>query len=585
MGAELGNEGDKPAEPSLAAADIAPLLRQAMAFHRAGLLEKASPLYRQVLGHRPDHREALHFLGVLEHQRGDDAAAVALITRAIALDDRDAAMHANLGIALRGCGELDAAVASYRRALALAPAFPEAHNNLGIALHRLGQAEEAIAHYRAALQHRPGYAEAHFNLAAALRSQGALEAALDACRSALKYRPRYADALHGLAGILAQLKRLDEAAVACEAYLAERPGDVEAIKSLADILVAMDREDDAIALYAAALDKHSEDAELLNNMGVALSAKDRLDEAAGAFAAALDRKPDFADAQYNLAVALERSGQGEAAIAAFETALRLRPDHHHAHQALGALYTALGRSADAVRVYRHWQAVAPDHPAARHMAAAVDQAQLPGRASDAYIRDTFASFAPAFDQVLAGLRYRVPELIGALLARFPSATGRPPDVLDAGCGTGLCSAFLRPLAGRLTGIDLSPEMLKKASERGTYDVLVEAELTSFMGENPASFDLIVIADTLVYFGDLATPLAAAAGCLRPGGRIAFNLERDAAGDPPGYRLNLYGRYIHGEVHLRQRLAAAGFTVLAVEAASIREQAGAPVQGLVALATK
>ena len=36
-------------------------------------------------------------------------------------------------------------------------------------------------------------------------------------------------------------------------------------------------------------------------------------------------------------------------------------------------------------------------------------------------------------------------------------------MLDAGCGTGLCGPLLKPFAGRLDGVDLSPRMLAKAA--------------------------------------------------------------------------------------------------------------------------
>jgi predicted TPR repeat methyltransferase len=309
----------------------------------------------------------------------------------------------------------------------------------------------------------------------------------------------------------------------------------------------------------------------------------RIDEAATAFRAALERKPDFADAQYNEGVVLERAGRIDEAAAAFETTLRLQPEHHQAHHALGAVYGMLGRSEDLARIYRHWRDVAPDHPSARHMAAAVNAAEMPARAADDYIRELFAPFARAFDDVLAKLNYRVPALLAALLARFPA--DRPLDIADAGCGTGLCAPALRPLARRLVGVDLSPEMLEKARSRGLYDALVEAELTAFLGQNAAAFDLIVVADTLVYFGDLATPLQAAADALRQAGRIAFNLERDSEDHPAGYRLNQYGRYVHGETHVRRRLAEAGFTIVSLETAAIREQAREPVQGLLVLASR
>ena len=580
MGSEPGHDVGKSALPP---PEIGALMRQAMAFHRAGLLAEAAPFYRQILDRQPDHRDALHFLGVLSHQQGDDKAAVALLGRALALGDGDAALHANFGIALKGCGQIDAAIAAYRRAIELAPDFPEAHNNLGIALYQQGDVDDAVSQYRVALGLRPAYAEAHFNLAVALRRQGALEEALAAYQRAVDCRSRYADALHGLARLQLQLNYLDEAAVTYRRYLAERPADLDAIKSLGEALIRLRRHDEVLALYAAGLKSYPEDVEILNNLGIALMAEARIDEAAAAFRAALERKPDFADAQYNQGIVLERTGRLEEAAAAYEATLRIQPEHPQAHHALGALYGMLGRSEDLARVYRHWRDVAPDHPAARHMAAAVSGAETPARAADDYIRTLFAPFAQAFDQVLGKLNYRVPALLAALLARFPAE--RPLDIADAGCGTGLCAPALRPLARRLVGVDLSPEMLEKARARGLYDALVEAELTAFLGRNAVAFDLIVVADTLVYFGDLATPLGAAAGALRPAGRIAFNLERDSEDHPAGYRLNQYGRYVHGEEHVRRRLAEAGFTIVSLETTIIREQALAPVQGLLVMATK
>ena len=570
-----------PHAPAPPPAEIGALMRQAMAFHRASMLAEAAPYYRQILEQEPEHRDALHFLGVLSHQQGDDRAAVALIGRALALDDSDPALHANIGIALKGCGEFEAAIAAYRRAIALAPYFPEAHNNLGIVLYQRGDVDDAIVHYRAALSHRPAYAEAHFNLAVALRKQGALEPALAAYRRALECRAHYPEALHGQAAVEAELKRLDEAVASYQRYLAERPDDLEAIKALGELLVILGRHDEALAVYAQALKIAADDAPILNNIGIVLLALGRMAEAGAAFRAALEHKPDFADAQHNLGIAWEKAGQMDEAAAAFEATLRLQPDHPHAHQALGALYSVLGRSDDAARIYRHWREVAPDHPAARHMAAAVSAGDVPARAADDYIRSLFAPFASAFDEVLAKLHYRVPGLLGALLARFPA--DRLLDVADAGCGTGLCGLALRPVARTLVGVDLSPEMLEKARARGLYDTLVEAELTAFLKANGAVFDLVVVADTLVYFGDLAVPLAAAAGALRRGGRIAFNLERDGEDHPAGHRLNQYGRYVHGEGHVRRRLAEAGFTVLSLETTAIREQALAPVQGLLVLA--
>src|SRR5690349_19353845 len=142
--------GSEPGETAPPPAEIGALMRQAMAFHRAGMLAEAAPFYSQVLDREPDHRDALHFLGVLSHQRGDNEAAVALMRRALALVDEDPALHANLGVALKGCGELDAAVAAYRRARARAPGRPAGRHQLRLARGRQGLVGGAHAPLRAA---------------------------------------------------------------------------------------------------------------------------------------------------------------------------------------------------------------------------------------------------------------------------------------------------------------------------------------------------------------------------------------------------------------------------------------------------
>jgi predicted TPR repeat methyltransferase len=54
------------------------------------------------------------------------------------------------------------------------------------------------------------------------------------------------------------------------------------------------------------------------------------------------------------------------------------------------------------------------------------------------------------------------------------------DVLDAGCGTGLCGAIVAPYARRLVGVDLSEGMLVHATSKNVYDSLIKAELTEYL---------------------------------------------------------------------------------------------------------
>ena len=158
--------------------------------------------------------------------------------------------------------------------------------------------------------------------------------------------------------------------------------------------------------------------------------------------------------------------------------------------------------------------------------------------------------------------------------------------MDAGCGTGLCGPALRPYACHLVGVDLSPRMIERARTRGDYDELVVAELTAFLAARTAAYDLIVSADTLVYFGRLEPVLTAAATALRPDGRLAFTVERaEDAEAADGFRLDPSGRYRHAETYLRRVLVGSGMAVETLEPVTLRLEGGQPVVGLLVLTRK
>lgn len=61
-------------------------LRCALAAQRAGRLREAEALYRRVLATEPDDAHAMHLLGTLCQQRGQDEEALRLPRRAVELD-------------------------------------------------------------------------------------------------------------------------------------------------------------------------------------------------------------------------------------------------------------------------------------------------------------------------------------------------------------------------------------------------------------------------------------------------------------------------------------------------------------------
>jgi predicted TPR repeat methyltransferase len=417
-----------------------------------------------------------------------------------------------------------------------------------VELHREDDLEAAEALYLGVLQAVPEQPDALHFLGVLRHGQGRSEEALALIRRALDQAPDYVDAWNNLGNVLKQTERVEEAE---EAYL-------EVIARAPEHLGAW------------------------NNLGVVLAARGEHRRAVEVHRKVLELAPDLVDAYYNLANALRRSGDPDEAVNACRRVLQLNPQHARAHNLLGYSLYMMGRRDDAAAVFRDWLEQEPDNPVAAHMLAASGGEGVPERASDAYVRDTFDRFADSFDeQLLQKLDYHAPELLVEGLTRVLPPADASLEVLDAGCGTGLCAPLLRPFAARLTGVDLSAGMLRKAAERGGYDRLVEGELTAFLDAHDMAYDVVASADTLVYFGALEEAARAARRALRPGGWLGFTVERYDGEEP--YRINPHGRYSHTDAYLRGVLSSAGFDPIDLSAVVLRTELMRPVHGWLVLA--
>jgi predicted TPR repeat methyltransferase len=299
-----------------------------------------------------------------------------------------------------------------------------------------------------------------------------------------------------------------------------------------------------------------------------------LDAARAAFATAAEVAPDHALAWLNLGGCLWRLNRALEAVDALRLASRLDPSIEVAYRLPALLLSELGRFEEAAEVYREWHSHHPSNPFATYMLAATSGSHVPSRASAEYIRYNFDRLAPDFDNNLRRVGYCGPQIVAAgLQARIDAEA--PLDVLDAGCGTGLCGPLLRPLACRLVGVDLSGRMIEKARACAAYDQLIVQEISEFMTARPASFDVVVCIDTFIYFGELQEPMNAARRCLRSGGLLAFTAER--LEDETPYRLEPHGRYRHSADYIRSAAAAAGFSDLLLETHALRRERGAEVR--------
>lgn len=424
-----------------------------------------------------------------------------------------------------------------------------------------------------------GYAEA-LQLAMSMHQDRRILAAEKLYRKLVELRPDDPNPLHFLGVLLHQDGKSEEALSMIDRSLDMDPGVASWHNNRGNVLLVLQRAEEARAAYERCRELEPANLAVANNLACLRRALGDLDAAEALFRDLLAREPGFADAHTNFANLLVQTKRLQEAMHHFGTSLELRPDDPKATRMMGLIFAHTGQPEKAARAFERWITAEPDNPQPRHHLAAVTGKNAPERAPDDYVSKLFDSFSLSFDERLAFLEYRAPSLVAGVLQRLEPQARGDLDVLDAGCGTGLCAPFLAPYARSLIGVDLSGGMLDKARERGGYDELVKAELVGYLQAHPGRCDLIVSADTLCYFGRIDDAMRAAAAALRPGGRLIFTVEAltGETSDPAGYRLQLHGRYAHEQSYVEACLALAGLQVSVVESVVLRKEVGEPVSG-------
>ncbi|TWU41401.1 TPR repeat-containing protein YrrB [Novipirellula aureliae] len=411
------------------------------------------------------------------------------------------------------------------------------------------------------------------------------------CDEWLREEPMNAQAWHLLGVCHAREGELHEA-IECFAKATEFDlGNSLYPYNLAVAQKSVGKLDQAIANYELAIDRRSDFFAARINLGVALLEAERNKEALECFQATVDQFPDSPDANFNLANSLAEAGRIDEAALHYRRTIERDPSSSAAYENLGRAFVDAERFDDAKEVWQQWLLADPNNATANHMLASISDAPPPPRCLDQCIQETFdESFAATFDRQLARLDYQSPQCIADAFGKFELPKNHV-DVLDCGCGTGLCGPHLRPSATKMIGVDLSKAMLDQAAKRNLYDELHEDEITRFMASHPSTFDFIVAADTLCYFGVLHDVLGAAFDCLKPSGRILFTLEsmedsrHKTVGPNTGYGLCPHGRYVHQRDYIAEAATMAGLEILEIRKMVQRNEAGRPVQGWLVTAQK
>lgn len=496
-------------------------------------------------------------------QAGDLPGAETLYRQVLQADPRDLNALFRLAVVCQIQGRAAEATPLYQQLLTLQPGSVQALNNLGLTLATLDRLDEALTACQEAVRLRSDCAEFHNNLGTVLNTMGRLDQAAEAFRRALTLDARYLAAWRNQ-GML-QLKLAEAKRIPTTPH-PRRPDDAHL--------------DEAVHCLRAAFTLQPMNPMIANSLGIALFSLGQTAEAGDCFQRALTLRPDDADTGLHLARVWTSLKKWPEAVSCLRHVIGYHPTDVRALSALGEIYAYhLPNPAEALQYYQRAAAVAPHDAKIRLMIEALSEtstlAQLP---AEHMIRE-YDAWAEGWDDVVKERGDRSQVWLREALE--PAQTQL--DILDLGCGTGLCGAPFRPWARTLVGVDQSAGMLAQARARGIYDELIESDLTAAVQRHAERFDLIVASDVLLLIGDLGPLFHGVARVLRPGGRFAFTVDLlDGEGD---YRLSIWLHYAHSRAYVARLAHEVALEIVSVRDVINPRDNGGSAAGLVVVLRK
>jgi predicted TPR repeat methyltransferase len=170
------------------------------------------------------------------------------------------------------------------------------------------------------------------------------------------------------------------------------------------------------------------------------------------------------------------------------------------------------------------------------------------KASPAYVEELFDQYASRFETHLAeSLQYKTPAALHSMIKKNLSEDFRFSNILDLGCGTGLCGSLFRSHCEKLYGVDISTKMIQQAHGKKIYDELKAQEIIEYLAQTEVKFGLFMAADVFVYLGNLEPVFQAVSAVAESGARFIFSTETS----DKGFSLKASGRFGHSNDYVEK----------------------------------
>lgn len=496
--------------------------------HRQGERTLAKKGYLALLRQNPKNIEALHGLGILYIQEEEFQKAITTLKKALNYAKDAPEIALNLANVLKIKGDYLEASNLLQRIIQEHPHYAPAYNNLGTLCYKEEKWDEAIAYFRSSLKLSPAYIDALYNLGLAYGKKAEWDEAIRAYRLIVEHNPDHFAARYLLASALMHQNNFNEAIQEFLKIEENHPHHFETESNLATAFLKVGALKEAKMHYLKAHQLRPEDPQILYNLGVIHMQQDLIDEAIPFYQKALQHAPNSFAIHNNLGVAFLIKHHIAYALDHFKEALRLEPHNESLAYIVNMLTT---------------------------------RQELHSAPRD-YIISLFDAYADHYDShLMHALDYKLPELFKNAYLAVTKNQKKLQDILDLGCGTGLCGVLFKPFAKTLVGVDLSTQMLKEAKTKSLYDTLINQDITEFLQDKVELYDLILAGDVFVYIGDLQNIFALIKRALRAQGIFIFNTE---ISEIKAFTMNQSGRFSHHADYIKELITQNEFDLLSAE---------------------
>lgn len=576
---------------------------------KKGKLADAEKLYTQACEKNPQDIEAWFMLAGIHAQTGNIPEVIQCCQQQLHLQPDNAQAHYNIACAYQSVKQIPKAIEHYQESLKLQPDHLPSMTNLAIALWKQGElnqaeqlcneilasnqklptvvnclgliyrdngdTEKAEAYFKRAIKQYPQQIELYINLAEIVQDK---DLSLSLYQQALQKDPESELAHSAIANIFYQN---GDCALALQHYQKAQkisPDSTETHFNLGRTYYRMDNNTDAIKHYQLVLQKLPNHINTLNNLAQIYERTGNTEQAHTYYIKALAIEPDNSAILTHRAELFLQQEDYNQSVEPFIHAIKIDPDNVNAYVGLAMAYTELGQIDKAIQHYERAYELDPDSDSIPYYIEGVQSGSATSKDSNKHIAGLFDKYADTFDNELFNkLDYKAPHLINDYLRDTLDTTKQKYDILDLGCGTGICGQLTRDIAKRLVGIDLSSNMIKKAREQAKYNELIVGEQISCMATYKEEFDIVLSTDVFIYVGDLDASFRAIKEVLRDSGLLVFSTEII---DGDSFMLRSSGRYAHSYNYIKSLSDQYGYTLLMHQDIPLRKEYTRVIQGAI-----